>query len=251
MSTLRSSHAAAPGADSAGTVSAAQCARLLRVGVSTWLTYSSKGMVPAPVERGRWDAEQVRAWAFPAVEVDPSLAPGTLGAADGHGRYAMLDTAEDGRLVCHECGRGVWALGTHVATCHGIDPGEYRWAHGLPRTLPLFAVRVLDRLSDAWHAHGAEHLAHLEASRDPDAARAVSATGARSPYSRAAMFHPRGRPLAEAEVARLDAAQTMAEWAAIAGDLMARGASSGSIAAATGLRRGTVQARLRRARGGS
>lgn len=69
-----------------------------------------------------------------------------VGEPDGYGQYGILDE-EAGRVLCHECGRSLNALGYHVHAVHGMTADEYRDAHGLPRTLPLTAARVSESLS--------------------------------------------------------------------------------------------------------
>lgn len=41
-------------------------------------------------------------------------------APDGYGRYGILDTTDDGLLICHECGRPCRHLATHARLAHGI-----------------------------------------------------------------------------------------------------------------------------------
>lgn len=228
--------------------SARECATCLGVRPQTWSTYVSRGLAPRSIARGRWDATEVQAWARPPVPpADPSLASGTYGAADGHARYGILDSAEDGRLICHECGRGVWHLTSHLHTAHQQHPTAYRQAHGLPRTVPLVATPILEHLSEEWAGHASLHLANLEATRDP-ARAAVASRGQhpKSAYTRAHMRHPRGRSLTANEISLLDAAPDLATWARIARGLLDDGASSTTISTATGILPTTVSARVTR-----
>lgn len=93
-----------------------------------------------------------------------------VGEPDGYGRYGVLDE-EAGRVLCHECGRRLNALGTHLHKIHGMTADEYRDAHGLPRTLPLTAARVSEAISKrASERVGTQAWRRLEAARDPEAA---------------------------------------------------------------------------------
>lgn len=226
---------------------AARCAREIGVLPATWRTYASRGLVPAPVARGQWDAREVQSWARPPVPApDPTASPGTFGAQDGHGRYGILDQAEDGRLICHECGRGVWHLATHIATLHEIPVDAYRQAHGLPRRAPLVSTPVRGRMGESWSGHASQHLACLDATRDPQRATQASRGVQRSAATRHAMRRPRGRALTDVEVRLLDAAPDLGTWARIARGLLDDGASSTTISTATGILPTTVSARVTR-----
>ena len=157
------------------------------------------------------------------------------------------DTATDGRLICHECGRGVWHLTSHLHTAHQLNPTDYRELHGLSRTVPLVATPVLEHLSEEWAEHSRQHLANLDATRDP--ARAAAASRGQHPksaYTRARMRHPRGRSLTTSEISLLDAAPDLATWAHIARTLTDDGVSTTTISMATGILRTTVYARITR-----
>lgn len=226
---------------------AARCAREIGVLAATWSTYASRGLVPASVARGLWDADEVRAWAYPRIpEPDPTTPDSTYGARDGHGRYGILDQAEDGRLICHECGRGVWHLASHLHTSHQIDTHTYRQSHGLPLTAPLVSTPVRGRMGESWSGHASQHLARLAATRDPQRATQASHGVQRSAATRHTMQHPRGRALTDAEARLLDAAPDLDTWARIARGLLDDGASGATISAATGIREGTVHARVAR-----
>ena len=47
------------------------------------------------------------------------------------GRYGILDLDETG-VLCHECGRRLRGLGTHLLKAHDMTAADYRDAHGLP-----------------------------------------------------------------------------------------------------------------------
>lgn len=53
------------------------------------------------------------------------------GAPDGHGRYGILGRDDEGRVVCHECGRPCEQLATHLRYSHDMSAVEYREAHGI------------------------------------------------------------------------------------------------------------------------
>lgn len=98
-----------------------------------------------------------------------------LGDPDGYGRYGHLDVADDGGLVCHECGRSVRHLATHARLAHALTAAIYRERHGLGRSLPLvcpdvaagMSARAAGRIgTDAWQ--------RFEQSRDPS--RAIEAS---------------------------------------------------------------------------
>lgn len=61
----------------------------------------------------------------------------------GHGTWGVL-TEENGRVLCHECGRRYAALGKHVADMH--DGGRaYRLEHGLPLSLSLSSADLREQ----------------------------------------------------------------------------------------------------------
>lgn len=221
-----------------------QCAACLGVSPATWRTYASRRMAPASVSRGLWDATEVRAWAHPHVEVDPTIPLGTYGAVDGHGRLGVLDHAEDGRIICHECGRGVWHLATHITTHHHMVVDDYRRTHGLPLTLPLVAQPVRERMEGAWEAHAAQHTRVLAEHRDPG--RAAEASRGHAPTGVSRPRGVTGRALTPEEVRALETAPDLIAWARIARTLMDDWVSGSTISQATGVRHGTVNARVSR-----
>lgn len=118
-----------------------------------------------------------------------------FGDPDGHGIFGQLTVIVDGeQVVCHECGRGRRALGSHVWFVHGVTAAEYRRRHGLSTGQSL--ASPVTRAKFSAHALGSPRgLAALETHRDSDRARAAmtregqrrpqrsairSATGARS-----------------------------------------------------------------------
>ena len=179
------------------------------------------------------------------------------GAADGHGRYGVLDVDEEGRLICHECGRSWRHLGTHARQAHGLMPADYRASHGLGMSTPLVSSALADRMRQAWQRHETEHLAALEAARDPDRARESSPVGHKGSRGtsrpevlagyQARARARRGRGLTPEEVESLGDGLDLQAWADAARVLLSDPAvSSRSLAEACDIAPATVQQRLRR-----
>ena len=179
-----------------------------------------------------------------------------VGQPDGYGRDAILDVDDDGRLICHECGRGFNQLATHVRLVHHTSAAQYRLAHGLGSTTRLVSGATSQKLAAPWTLHAAKHLADLTASRDSLAAakHSLSHTKDRqwAPQVRAlradvaARTH-RGRPLTPGETALLAEQPGLQEWADAARQIMTDPAvSTRSIADASGIAPPTVSQRLRR-----
>lgn len=71
-----------------------------------------------------------------------------LGELDGFGRFGRLEVVDDAeRLVCHECGQGHRALGTHAWRAHGLPAAQYRSGHGLPPGTSLVAPATRNRFA--------------------------------------------------------------------------------------------------------
>lgn len=179
-----------------------------------------------------------------------------VGDPDGHGRYGILDE-DDAGLLCHTCGKRYRHLATHLAMAHGDTVADYRARHGLPATRPLVAQSVRTRMRESWEANRDGHLADLAGHRDPakatQASRPVSRQ--RSPGARAGrdeyLRARTGRPLTDAEKARLNAQQAVSEWARVAIEILDDPTvSTRSLAASVGMKPVTVQARVRRYRRG-
>ncbi len=172
------------------------------------------------------------------------------GAPDGHGRYGILDRRpEDGRVLCHECGRWWHHLATHLAQGHGIRAADYRRAHGLSTGTALIGAQVRDALSEA--SSQPDRVERLAAVRDPDRARAgMTRAGQWAPElvaGRQARAAARRIDLTAAQLNELGDVTDIAGWAARARALMARDAvTAAAIARACGLATGTVSQRLRR-----
>jgi len=73
--------------------------------------------------------------------------------ASGYGTWGVLDVGDDGRLMCHECGRTYVALGVHVGMVH-CDVRAYRLEHGLTMSTSLAARELSERLADAATKNG-------------------------------------------------------------------------------------------------
>ena len=185
------------------------------------------------------------------------MSPLPYGAPDGHGRHGILDTTQEGLLLCHECGQAFSHLATHARRAHGLTAAQYRSAHGLGVSRRLVAPAVSERMRDSWEAHREEHLAALEEHRDPDTARSASPvghTGSRGTsrpevlagYQARARAR-RGRNLTPEEAATLDDGLDLAAWAEAARALLTLDrVTASSLAAASDIAVATVHQRLRR-----
>lgn len=172
------------------------------------------------------------------------------GSPDGHGRYGMLDRDGDGRVVCHECGRALELLATHVRV-HGLTAGEYRERHGLSPGLALVGDTTRERMRAAWEKHRDAHLAALDGHRDPTAANEASRGTRWSPQQFAAAqargTARRGRPLTDDEIASLGDPTDIPAWADHARRLLELdGVTVGSVARSIDMPAATVAQRLRR-----
>lgn len=174
---------------------------------------------------------------------------------DGYGRYGALDI-EDGKLVCHECGKTYQQLATHAFGAHGISADQYREKHGLGRTTRLVAPSFRQKMSNAWESNRDLHLESLER-RDIAKARKSSPAGHKGkrishrPEVRAMyqqmMARKRGRALTEAEIESLGDGLDLQAWSNVASRLLQDPTvSSRSIAEACGIAAPTVLQRIRR-----
>ena len=91
-----------------------------------------------------------------------------IGQPVGAGVYGRIDEDEEGRLVCHECGRACLSLAAHIVRAHGMSAAEYREIYELPRTTKLIAASIRERTGA--RATSPENLARLARARDPQAA---------------------------------------------------------------------------------
>ena len=106
-----------------------------------------------------------------------------VGQPVGAGVYGRVDETADGRLVCHECGRGYLNLAAHVALAHGMNADEYRETYELPRSTKLAAASMRERIGRS--SARPENLARLARVRDPVAASASRTDETFSAVSRA------------------------------------------------------------------
>lgn len=106
-----------------------------------------------------------------------------VGQSVGAGVYGRIGETADGRLVCHECGRGYLNLAAHVALAHGMSADEYRDVYELPRTVKLAAASLRECIGVS--ASRPENLARLARVRDPVAASAARTGETFSAVSRA------------------------------------------------------------------
>lgn len=73
------------------------------------------------------------------------------GEPDGYGHYGMLDTDDDGLVICHDCGGSYRHLATHARLTHGYPTAEaYREAHGLARKTALVAPATSAKMRANW-----------------------------------------------------------------------------------------------------
>ena len=174
------------------------------------------------------------------------------GDPDGHGRHGILDTDDEGLLICHECGESWKHLATHARLAHGLKAMAYREAHGLPRTQVMVAPAVSERMARAWEGNAEAHLAALEGSRDPLRAQELSrhvpwSVGTRARQAQRVQARA-SRDLTAAEVDALGDVYDIPAWTANVRALLATapGLSQVAIARASGISAATVAQRLRR-----
>lgn len=86
----------------------------------------------------------------------------------GAGVYGRIAEDDDGRLICHECGKACLSLAAHIVRAHGMSAAEYREVYELPRTTKLVAASIRERTGA--RATSPENLARLARARDPQAA---------------------------------------------------------------------------------
>nr|DAR87310.1 MAG TPA: ROS/MUCR transcriptional regulator protein [Caudoviricetes sp.] len=91
-----------------------------------------------------------------------------IGQPVGAGVYGRITEDEEGRLICHECGKAYLSLAAHVYLAHGMTAAEYRETYELPRTTKLAAPSVRERISRS--SSKPDALARLARVRDPQSA---------------------------------------------------------------------------------
>lgn len=173
------------------------------------------------------------------------------GEPDGFGRFAMLDTDNEGRLICHECGQGFHQLATHTHGAHGLTGRVYRTRHGLTSGTRLVSASTRAALAQAYDRHRDLHLEALANTRNPDAAQRASRTPSRwAPElvaRRMQQAAERRVDLTEAQSAELGGVTDIRSWAQRARKLIDRdGVPVMAVARASDLSPATVTQRLRR-----
>lgn len=203
--------------------------------------------------RGRAEATRM-AHSRPRPPAPTGPGPAT-GDPDGYGRWAALDVSEDGeQLRCHECGAWKRALGTHAWYAHGITAADYRRRHGLSTGQSLASPATGQRFAAMPQAQaGSRGRRALEASRDPDRARAAMTVEGQHRAQRVASRVAtgsrvrRGRPLSAAEIAALAQAEgDIDRWSRVAQQLVDDDVRQAEIGRATGMPAPTVSQRSRR-----
>ena len=85
-------------------------------------------------------------------------------------------------MLCHECGRRLRGLGTHLLKAHNMTAADYRDAHGLPRGLPLTCLETQRTVSEQARARiGTPGWEAFEAACDPVAAAHARGTWTLAP----------------------------------------------------------------------
>lgn len=161
-------------------------------------------------------------------------------------RHGYLDV-HDGRLVCHECGRGFLHLATHARLAHGLTAAEYREAHGLGVTTGLVAPAIAADMSA--RSSRPERLAHLATIRDP--AKLHENQGRQSwrpEVVRKAVERGEAtrREVPSHLVEALPPWENLLAWTAAAHDIIDKGYAISALAWAAGRPSVTVAQRLRR-----
>ena len=92
----------------------------------------------------------------------------SVGDADGHGRYGVLEETDEG-MLCVECGWAGRHLGLHAFRAHGLSADDYRTRHGLRRRRGLVASETRKAIQDNGRAGLVRRPLFMER-RDPAAA---------------------------------------------------------------------------------
>lgn len=162
--------------------------------------------------------------------------------------YGQVDVDDDGRLVCHECGRAYLRLPHHLRAAHDLSADEYRDRHGLGHTTPLWAVE--QRAAARERARRPEALTRLEKVRDLDALAEARRGPQWTPETlrlRREQARAQRREVPAEIVAQLPPWEDRAAWTAAAQALVDDGWPQIAIARAVGQKQGTVWKRLRSA----
>ncbi len=174
-----------------------------------------------------------------------------IGEPIDQGRFGLLSQDDSGHLLCHVCGRGLLHLGTHARRAHGLSADDYRERYGLTSGTRLVAERVRELMSQKWLARQGEHLARLEAHRDPVAAsRAARGSEAFSRVQyrllRAEVPRRAQKELSKEHRSLLEDQTDLRAWSLLVRQVIREhGYSVGAVARAFGLKRVTVESRLR------
>ncbi|MCL4371077.1 MAG: hypothetical protein M1401_03375 [Chloroflexi bacterium] len=73
----------------------------------------------------------------------------SLVEASPYGEVGRLERDEDGRLLCHACGRYCHSLAQHARLAHGLEADDYREWAGLNRQTRLVSETMRERLRAA------------------------------------------------------------------------------------------------------
>lgn len=114
----------------------------------------------------------------------------------GYGLWGVVTRTEDG-VLCHECGRWLRGIGSHLVRAHSMSNQEYRDKHGLAYDEPLSSLSTTRQRSE----NGREQMA-----RDPDAAARFAAAGAEARARASAAAAAKGRGIGGR--ARISSAKT-------------------------------------------
>lgn len=161
-------------------------------------------------------------------------------------RHGYLDEW-DGRLICHECGRGYLHLATHARAAHDLTAAEYRERHGLGMSTSLVASSVAADMRE--RASRPEMLARLATVRDPDALAAHRGRQSwrpevvRKAVDRGASTRV---PVPDALVRGMPPWEDLLAWTSSAHGIIAQGYAVRALADACGRSQATVAQRLRR-----
>lgn len=84
----------------------------------------------------------------------------------GHGTWGAIATDDQGRLLCHDCGRWYINLAVHIGMTHRGGTRTYRLTHGLLMSTPLVAADLSE--TQRRHAIDQHAVTRLEPHRTPD-----------------------------------------------------------------------------------
>lgn len=168
--------------------------------------------------------------------------------------FAHLAHDEEGRPICHVCSAAVDHLARHAHAHHGMRAAEYRESHGLGATTVLVSDAVRAKLRAAYARKRDQHLADLDAHRDPAKAAARSRSHTKTePWAPEVRIKrqqvgraSRSRDLTADQAATLRTGHDLQAWADSARTLRASDVSLAAIARASEITPATVSQRMRR-----